>query len=251
MNTVGLTRNAWQVSETSADLRRGKQVEQSISFHAEPQHLTIDLNKTALIIIDMQNDFCSAGGWLDHIGADFTPARAPITPLNEFMPELRKRAVPIIWVNWGNRPDRANLNPSIHHAYNMFGNDAGLGGPLPSNGSKVLEKGSWGAAIIDEMNQEDTDLYIDKYRMSGFIDTALDSILRNLGVTTLLFAGVNLDQCVMATVQDAVNNGYDSIVLTDCSATTSPEFCTEATYYNIKQCYGFLASSEVILSQLA
>ena len=78
--------------------------------------------------------------------------------------------------------------------------------------------------------------------MSGFWDTPLDSILRNLGVTTLLFAGVNLDQCVMCTLQDANFLGYDCILLDDCSATTSPAFCVEATLYNIRQCFGFVAS---------
>ena len=79
--------------------------------------------------------------------------------------------------------------------------------------------------------------------MSGFWDTPLDSILRNLGVTTLLFAGVNLDQCVMCTLQDANFLGYDCVLLDDCSATTSPAFCVEATLYNIRQCFGFVASS--------
>jgi ureidoacrylate peracid hydrolase len=84
--------------------------------------------------------------------------------------------------------------------------------------------------------------------MSGFWDTPLDSILRNVNVNTLFFAGVNVDQCVMATLEDAVCLGYDAILLEDCSATTSPAFCEEATLYNVKQCYGFVAQSTSVLS---
>ncbi|MCR8657820.1 cysteine hydrolase [Paenibacillus sp. T3-5-0-4] len=250
MRKIGLDRNYWNVSKSHADLRRVFPSSKDISFYAEPQHVTINLAVTALVVIDMQNDFCSEGGWLDHIGADYNPARRPIDPLNALLPELRIHNVPIIWVNWGNREDRANVNPSVFHVYNMAGDDIGLGGRLPNNGSHVLEKGSWSAAIISELDTSSEDIYVDKYRMSGFCDTPLDSILRNLKVDTLLFAGVNLDQCVMGTLQDAVNLGYDSILLSDCSATNSPAFCEEATYYNVKQCYGFVASSTHLLAQI-
>ena len=115
----------------------------------------------------------------------------------------------------------------------------------------MLEKGSWGAAIVAELHAEETDIYVDKYRMSGFWDTPLDSILRNLGVDTLLFGGVNLDQCVFATLMDAVSLGYDAILLEDCCATTSPAFCVDATLYNVKQCFGFVTDSEALLAGAA
>jgi ureidoacrylate peracid hydrolase len=73
--------------------------------------------------------------------------------------------------------------------------------------------------------------------------TPLDSILRNLKITTLLFAGVNLDQCVLCTLQDGNFLGYDCILIEDCSATSSPSFCTDAALYNIRQCFGFVTHS--------
>ena len=85
--------------------------------------------------------------------------------------------------------------------------------------------------------------------MSGFWDTELDSILRNLGVSTLLFAGVNVDQCVLCTLQDANFLGYDCILVSDCSATTSPSYCLEATLYNV-QCFGFVTTSDHLLNGL-
>jgi len=217
---------------------------------AEPQHLIIDLARTAIVVIDMQNDFCAKGGWLDHIGVDVTSARRPIGPLQALLPALRAAGVPVIWVNWGNRPDRLNLSPSVLHVYKPTGEGVGLGDPLPDSGARVLERGSWAAAVVDELTPRDGDVRVDKYRMSGFWDTELDSILRTLGVTTLLFGGVNADQCVMCTLQDANFLGYDCVLVSDCTATTSPEYCWQATLYNVKQCFGFVAESRALLDAL-
>ena len=242
--------NRWQVSADAADLVRAPVPPRRLAFAAEPQHATIDLARSAMIVIDMQNDFCHPEGWLAHIGVDVAPARRPIAPLRRLLPALRGAGVPIVWVNWGNRPDRLNLSPSLIHVYKPTGEGVGLGDPLPASGAPVLEKGSWAAAVIDELTIEPGDIAVDKYRMSGFWDTPLDSILRNLGVTTLLFGGVNADQCVLCTLQDANFLGYDCIYLDDCSATTSPDFCLQATLYNVKQIFGFVAQSGDLIAGL-
>ncbi|MBN2982744.1 cysteine hydrolase family protein [Cohnella algarum] len=248
MRALGNPRNSWQVSKDHVNLQRLPPPERIVAFDAEPQRVTMDLAQSAIVVIDMQNDFCAAGGWLDHVGADISGARRPVERLNRLLPELRNADVPVIWLNWGNRPDRLNLSPSVLHVYNRSGEDIGLGGRLPSKSAAVLEKNSWGAAIVPELDARETDIYVDKYRMSGFWDTPLDSILRNLNVRTLFFAGVNVDQCVMATLEDAVCLGYDAVLLEDCSATSSPAFCEEATIYNVKQCYGFVARSTAVLA---
>jgi nicotinamidase-related amidase len=243
--------NRWQVSETKADLVRPPRPPVTIDFAAEPQKLRIDLSRSALLVIDMQNDFCTPGGWLAHIGVDVAPARRPIVPLRAVTAALRPSGVPIVWVNWGNRPDRLNLSPSLLHVYKPTGTGVGLGDRLPTRGAPVLEKDSWAAAIIDELTPPTSDIRVDKYRMSGFWDTPLDSILRNLGVTTLMFGGVNIDQCVMTTLQDANFLGYDCVLIEDCAATTSPRYCHDATIYNVKQCFGFVAQSAALLDGLA
>jgi nicotinamidase-related amidase len=239
--------NRWHVSERTADLVRQPREPQVIEFDAVPQQLRVDLARSAMVVIDMQNDFCTPGGWLHHIGVDVSGARRPIEPLRRLLPVLRRRGVPILWVNWGNRPDLLNLSPSLLHVYKPNGNGVGLGDPLPGSGAPVLEKDSWAAAVVDELAPPPEDIRVDKFRMSGFWDTPLDSILRNLGVTTLLFGGVNMDQCVLCTLQDANFLGYDCVLVEDCAATTSPGFCHEATVYNVKQCFGFVAQSSAII----
>lgn len=248
---LGVAPNAWAVNQAIADITRPPLEPQPVILSTETKSLRLDLAKAAILVIDMQNDFCHPDGWLAHIGVDVTPARQPIKPLQILLPALRSANVPVVWVNWGNRPDLLNISASVHHVYNPTGEGVGLGDPLPSNGAKVLMAGSWAAAVVDELEQLPEDVRVDKYRMSGFWDTPLDTILRNLGRTTLFFAGVNADQCVMATLQDANFLGYDCILVKDCTATTSPEYCWLATLYNVKQCFGFVTDSEAILKVIS
>jgi nicotinamidase-related amidase len=244
-------RNRWSVSETRADLVRQPASPRPITVQADGKVVTFDLAHTAVIIVDMQNDFCHPDGWLGHLGVDVAPARTPIAPLQSLLPALRNHDVPVIWVNWGNRPDKLNLSPALLHVYKPSGAGVGLGDTLPVSGAKVLERGSWSAAIVDELAADSTDIHVAKYRMSGFQDTELDSILRNLGVTTLMFAGINADQCVLCTLQDANFRGFDCLLLEDCAATTSPDYCLAATIYNVRQCFGFVVRSQAIAAELA
>jgi nicotinamidase-related amidase len=243
-------RNAWRVSATGVDLTRTRRPPVVVHVAAEPQAVVLDLSACACVVVDMQNDFCAPGGWLDHIGADISPTRDALGRLQVLLPALRSAGVPVIWLNWGNRPDRANLPPGVLHVYDPDGESVGIGDALPGSGSRVLEAGSWSAAIVDGLDVASEDIRVDKYRMSGFFDTELDSVLRNLAVTTVLFGGVNVDQCVLATLMDAACLGYDVVLLDDCSATTSPAFCHQATVYNVRQCFGFVATSAALLEGL-
>lgn len=250
LRTLGVPPNAWFVDAELADITRPALPSHPITVPTETKTLRLDLAKAAMLVIDMQNDFCHPDGWLAHIGVDVTPARTPIGPLQSLLPALRSLQVPVLWVNWGNRPDLLNISAAARHVYNPTGDGVGLGDPLPANGSPVLTIDSWAAAVVDELEQKPEDIRVEKYRMSGFWDTPLDSILKNLGRTTLFFAGVNADQCVMATLQDANFLGYDCILLKDCTATTSPDYCWLATLYNVKQCFGFVADSHAILNAI-
>ena len=248
---LGVHPNAWLVDENMADITRPALPQQPIALTTASKQVRLDLAKTALVVVDMQNDFCHPDGWLAHIGVDITPARQPIAPLQQLIPQLHTAGVPTLWVNWGNRPDLLNISAATRHVYNPTGTGVGLGDPLPSNQAPVLQANSWAAAVVDELKPlASNGIRIQKYRMSGFWDTPLDSILRNLGRTTLLFAGVNADQCVMVTLQDANFLGYDCLLLKDCTATTSPHYCLEATFYNVNQCFGFLTSATQLIDAL-
>ncbi|WP_374946580.1 cysteine hydrolase family protein [Agreia sp.] len=248
-STAAFAPHAWPVSGGRVDLARASRTPRPVEIDAVPQPLSIDLDRTAIIVVDMQNDFCAEGGWLNGIGVDVSPARAAIDPLNALLPALRTAGVPVIWLNWGNRPDRLNLPANVLHVYDSDGSGGGIGDPT-SKGEAVLTAGSWGAAIVDGLDVALTDIHVDKFRMSGFWDTPLDSILRFLGIDSLLFAGVNADQCVLATLTDAACAGYDCVMVEEVSATTSPDFCLAATVYNVRQCFGFTTTPDELFNAL-
>ncbi len=237
----------WWATETEVDMSLAPPEPRRARFATEPQAITVDLNRTAIVVIDMQNDFCTSGGWVDHIGGNYEADRAPIGPLRRLLPKLREAGVPVIWVNWGVRPDLTNMPPNQVHLYKPKGTGVGLADPLPSNGAPVLTKDSWAAAVVDELAPHEEDIKVDKHRISGFWDTPLDSILRNLGIKTILFAGVNTDQCVLHSLTDANFLGYGCVLVTDCCATSSPNFCSEATIWNVKKCFGFVTDSDGII----
>jgi nicotinamidase-related amidase len=240
----------WLAPPTEVDMAMPAPTPAPVRIECAPQSVIVDLKRTAIIVIDMQNDFCTKGGWVDHLGADYTPDRAPIEPLLKLLPVLRGAGVPVIWVNWGNRPDLANMPPNQIHLYKPSGHGIGLGDPLPSNGAPVLQKDSWAAAVVDELEPKPEDLKVDKYRISGFWDTPLDSMLRNLGIKSILFAGVNTDQCVLHSLTDANFLGYGCLMVEDCCATSSPAFCTEATVWNVKKCFGFVTDSQKVIAAI-
>ncbi|MCZ2495439.1 isochorismatase family protein [Xylophilus sp. Kf1] len=233
----------WRAAADEVDMALPPPPARPLRLPAAPQNLVIDLQRTAIVVIDMQNDFCTAGGWVDHVGGDYAADRAAIAPLQALLPALRTAGVPVIWLNWGNRPDLANMPPNQIHLYKNSGIGIGLGDPLPGGGGNVLEKDSWAAAVVDELAPLPGDIRVDKHRISGFWDTPLDSILRNLGTRTVLFAGCNTDQCVLHTLTDANFLGYGCVLLEDCCATSSPAFCTEATLWNVRKCFGFVSDS--------
>jgi ureidoacrylate peracid hydrolase len=245
--------NCYRVSESAVDMRRPAPEVRTVQVQAMPQNLLFDLHKTALIVVDMQNDFCAREGWLGQMGLDVSPALALAEPINRVTSALRAARVPVLWLNWGVRADRLNLSPGTQHPFNPNGRSPGLGGEVSGvrGTHKLLEQGSWGARLIDELVQDQQDIHIDKHRISGFWDTTLHAILSNLGVKTVMFAGVNTDHCVLATLMDANFHGYDTILLQDCTATTSPDFCFQATLHNVRFCFGFTTTSVDIADAVA
>ena len=243
---LGRGRHSWIIGDRHIALSAPRPPPLLVTIAAEPAPVEIDLRRAAMVVVDMQNNFCAPGGPSDKAGLDLAPERALIAPLQRILPVVRLADIPVVWLNWGNRPDLRNMAPTALFAFNPDGRGVGIGDTRPDGGGNVLEKGSWSAAIIDELELGPNDILVDKYRISGFWDTPLDSILRNYDITTLLFTGVNMDVCVFHTLADAHFLGYDCILVEDCCGTTSPDFCVQATLWNVKKCFGFVTRSEAL-----
>jgi ureidoacrylate peracid hydrolase len=170
--------------------------------------------------------------------------------LQKLLPAFRAASAPVFWVNWGNRPDNADLPPSVLHAGKPHGTGPGYGDMLPSGSGPVLVRGSSGAAVIADLQTDPSDIFIHKTRFDGFIDNEFDSVLRNRNVSTLLFAGINTDRCVFATLMHASFLGYDCILIEDACATPSPEYCTDAVTFLVRLLYGFTVMTRDVIKAL-
>ena len=234
----------WVLHEDYVDLAPTGAHKRLVRFEAELKPFVDSLDRGALIVIDMQNDFCSPGGWTDASGLDFKRCRQAIPGVKRAIEAAREHGMWVIWVYWHNRPDLRNLGAPVLYSFKHKLDQKGIGEDLEHG--PVLTEGSWGATMVDELLPliEDRDVQIEKVRMNGFVGTHLDQVLRTQGISTLFFTGVNIDQCVTSTMEDAYFRDYNAVLLTDACATSSPDYCQQAVEFNAKNCWGFAMTTE-------
>jgi len=233
----------WVLHDDFVHLAPNRQ-EGLVRFEAELKPFVDSPDRGALVVIDMQNDFCSPGGWTERSGLDYKRCRQAIPGVQRAVQAARKHGMWVVWVYWHNRPDLRNLGAPTLYSFKHKLDQAGIGEEL-ANGP-VLTQGSWGATMVAELLplMSDDDVLIEKVRMSGFYGTHLDQVLRTQGISTLFFAGVNVDQCVTSTMEDAYFRDYNAVLLTDACATSSPDFCQQCVEFNAKNCWGFAMTTE-------
>lgn len=235
---------------TSVSLIRPARPSKPIGFDALPKPLDVDLSRSALLIIDMQNDFLATEGWFATIrGADVAPLHGIIGQINALSAAFRVSGTPVIHINWAVRSDGANLPANVLDKGSYCGAQPGYGDAIGSG--RVLVAGDWGAQSVPAINRAPGDIDVRKHRLTGFRDNELDQILRRLDVTTLFFTGVNLDRCVFATLADGCFNGFDAVLVEDATTTVSPPHVTDAILYLIRILYGFTAQATDILTAIS
>lgn len=233
----------WTVTGDRISTVRSAPTPRPMPVAARPKAVEIDLSRTALVAVDLQNDFLHDRGWFARAGRK---GRAPTAAIDRFAAACRAEGMPVIWLNWGLPPHAGHLPASTLFRGKPAPAATGYGETPAGSEQGVLQAGSWGAALVEGLTRAPSDFEVRKQRFSGFPDTELDSLLRNLRVDTLLFCGINTDRCVFETLTDAAARGFDCILIEDLCATVSPPEIEAAVIWLVHTLHGFVTTSEAI-----
>jgi biuret amidohydrolase len=217
------------------------------TIEAEPGPVTIDLDRTALVIIDMQRDFLEPGGFGAALGNDVSRLKAAVAPCAKMLAAARKTNMLVIHTREGHLPDLSDAPPlKIDRGNPRFR----IGAPGPMG--RILIRGEPGHDIIPQLAPKRGEIIIDKPGKGAFYATELEPILRTRKIETLLVCGVTIEVCVNTTVREANDRGFRCIVLDDCCASYFPEFHSAGLAMIKAQggIFGWVSASQTVLSAL-
>lgn len=212
------------------------------TFEFEPR-------STALVVIDMQHDFCSRDGACAAGGSDVSAAQATIPKIRAVLDAVRRAGLTVVHTRYGFRPDLTDLADSVRRQSREAGGEYGSPGPM----GRILTRGEPGHEIIDELRPVAGEPVIDKTGNGAFYATELHDILLKRGITHLIFAGVTTQCCVESTLREAVDRSFYCLTLYDCCAAFD-QALHDATFTAIQSeghLFGWVAKSPALLKALS
>jgi ureidoacrylate peracid hydrolase len=189
-----------------------------ITIGAKPQPITIDTLTTAVIVVDMQNDFGSKGGMFERAGIDISGIQKAVPPTARVLDSARKSGIKVIYLKMAYHSDLSDLGAldSVNRVRHL---QLGVGQRVAApdgSPSRVLVRDTWNSEIVDQLKPHSGDIVLYKTRFSGFYKTDLDDRLRELGAKHLIITGCTTSVCVESTVRDAMFRDYLCVLLADC-----------------------------------
>jgi len=220
-----------------------------VEVPAEPSLVRLDLDRSALLVVDMQNAFGSPGGMLDLAGVDIAPARDVIANAKLVCGAARMARLPVIYLTMGYPANQSTAggpdspNPQKELALCLMRERPELRG-------KLLTIGTWDFEVVDELTPQATDTVIVKSRYSGFHGTDLDSVLRSRGIRNLLMVGIASNVCVESTIRDAYFLEYWPVMVADATMPAGSAEIHNATLYNVRTFFGWVTTAQEVASAL-
>lgn len=227
-----------------------------VRLDAKPEAITINTGRTAVIVVDMQNDFGSKGGLFDRAGIDISVIQAVVGPTARVVASARRAGVKIVYLKMGFRPDLSDLGAAdspnrVRHL--LFGVGQTLRAPDGREG-RFLIRDTWNTDIVPELAPQADDVVLYKHRFSGFYQTELDAILKQLGAQYLIVTGCTTSVCVESTVRDAMFRDYSCVLLADCMAEPVgyglPRSNHEASLLVMQTLFGWVTTSDEFIKAL-
>jgi ureidoacrylate peracid hydrolase len=225
-----------------------------VTIEARPEAITIDPGQTAVLVVDMQNDFGAKGGMLDLAGVDISPNQAVIEPTGRLLAAARQGGITVVYLKMGYRPDLSDLGTAETPNRIRHPSVGTMVAAPDGRASRILIRDTWNTAIVDELGPHAFDVVLYKTRYSGFYGTDLDDVLRGRGVRSLIVTGWTTSVCVESTIRDAFFRDYRCVLVEDCAAEPMghglPRGNHEASVLTIQMRFGWVSSSTKVIRAL-
>ena len=228
-----------------------------IKIDAKPAPIAIDTAKTAVIVVDMENDFGSKDGMFDLAGIDISMIQKAVGPTAKVLAAARNSNIKIVYLKMGFHPDLSDLGApdSVSRMRHLQRMHVGKTVQAPDgSASRILIRDTWGTDIVPQLKPQAEDVVMYKTRFSGFYQTDLDNVLKKLGIKHLIFTGCTTSVCVDSTIRDAMFRDYQPVLLADCTGEPIGNGLSrsnhEATLLTIEVLLGWVSSSDEFIKAL-
>jgi ureidoacrylate peracid hydrolase len=218
----------------------------TIELPTRPEPLEVTLERSAVLVVDMQNAFAKPGGLLDLAGIDIAGAAAVVRTIRAVLDAARSQGVPVVYLQTGYKPDLSNgggeasPNPRKETALCLMR-------ARPELQGKLLVEGTWDFQIVDELTPAPGDLVVLKTRYSGFAGTTLDAALRVRDIRYLFFVGIATNVCVESTLRDAYFHEYWPVLVTDGTMQAGPAAAQQASVFNVESFFGWTLAADSLI----